>query len=56
MKNKEVDTLTLEEARSRLAELLVKLAQNAIYHNDIIEEVKKIEEYIRSLEEEKDEQ
>ena len=53
MKNKEVDTLTLEEARSRLAELLVKLAQNAIYHNDIIEEVKKVEEHIKSLEEKK---
>ncbi len=55
MKNKEVDTLTLEEARSRLAELLVKLAQNAIYHNDIIEEVKKVEEHIKSLEKEENE-
>jgi len=50
MKNKEGNTLTLEEAKSRLAELLVILAQNAIYHSELIDEVKKMEEYIKSLE------
>lgn len=53
MKNKEENTLTLEEAKARLAQLLVTLAQNAIYHNDLIEEVKKMEDYIKSLEEKK---
>jgi hypothetical protein len=53
MKDKEKNTLTLEEAKTRLAELLVTLAQNAIYHNELIEEVKEIEEYIKSLEEKK---
>lgn len=55
MKNKEENTLTLEEAKTRLAQLLIKLAQNAIYHNDIIDQVKELELYIASLEKEKDE-
>lgn len=52
MEKLEKDTLTLEEAKSRLAEMLVKLAQNAIYHQDLIEEVKKLEDFIKSHKEE----
>ena len=50
MKEEEKKSLTLEEARSMLSEVIIKLAQNAVFNKRLTEEADQLEQYIAYLE------
>lgn len=45
--------MTLEQAQEALGKLMVKAAQTAIFNKKIIEEIEKLEDYIRTFPKEK---
>ena len=56
MKNKEKNTMTLEEAKSRLEQVLITLAKNAVHNKRLTEYADDLEKYIAFLEKEEAEE
>ena len=54
MKNKEENTMTLEEAKSRLEQVLITLAKNAVHNKRLTEYADDLERYIAYLESSED--
>lgn len=52
MENKEKNTMTLEEAKSRLEQVLITLAKNAVHNKRLTEYADDLERYIAFLEKE----
>lgn len=50
MKNKEENTMTPEEAKSRLEQVLITLAKNAVHNKRLTEYADDLERYIAYLE------